>query len=36
MFIAHARARSSADPDPTGVVGVVDLLPKKTVVNIPG
>ena len=26
----------SADPDPTGAVGVVDLLPKQTIVNIPG
>lgn len=26
----------SADPNPTGAVGVVDLLPKKTIVNIPG
>ncbi len=26
----------SADPDPTGAVGVVDLLPNKTIVNLPG
>ena len=26
----------SADPDPTGAVGVVDLMPEKTIVNIPG
>jgi hydrogenase small subunit len=26
----------SADPDPTGAVGVADLLPKKSIVNIPG
>jgi len=26
----------SADPNPTGAVGVADLLPKKTIVNIPG
>ncbi len=26
----------SADPDPTGAVGVADLLPKSTIVNIPG
>jgi hydrogenase small subunit len=26
----------SADPDPTGAVGVVDLLPKKAIVNLPG
>jgi hydrogenase small subunit len=26
----------SADPDPTGAVGVVDLLPDKSIVNIPG
>src|SRR5271157_4421337 len=26
----------SADPNPTGAVGVVDLLPEKTIVNIPG
>jgi len=26
----------SADPDPTGAVGVADLLPNKTIVNLPG
>jgi hydrogenase small subunit len=26
----------SADPDPTGAVGVADLLPNKSIVNIPG
>ena len=26
----------SADPDPTGAVGVADLMPKKTIVNLPG
>jgi hydrogenase small subunit len=26
----------SADPDPTGAVGVADLLPHKSIVNIPG
>ncbi len=26
----------SADPDPTGAVGVVDLLPNKAIVNLPG
>ena len=26
----------SADPDPTGAVGVADLMPKSTIVNIPG
>jgi hydrogenase small subunit len=26
----------SADPDPTGAVGVVDLLPSQTIVNLPG
>jgi hydrogenase small subunit len=26
----------SADPNPTGAVGVADLLPQKTIVNIPG
>src|SRR5271157_3267241 len=26
----------SADPDPTGAVGVADLLPNKTIINIPG
>jgi len=26
----------SADPNPTGAVGVADLLPRKTIVNIPG
>ena len=26
----------SADPAPTGAVGVADLLPKKTIVNLPG
>jgi len=26
----------SADPDPTGAVGVVDLMPEKSIVNIPG
>jgi hydrogenase small subunit len=26
----------SADPDPTGAVGVADLLPKHSVINIPG
>jgi hydrogenase small subunit len=26
----------SADPDPTGAVGVADLLPNSTIVNIPG
>jgi hydrogenase small subunit len=26
----------SADPDPTGALGVADLLPKKTIVNLPG
>ena len=26
----------SADPDPTGAVGVADLLPDKSIVNIPG
>lgn len=26
----------SADPDPTGAVGVADLLPAKSVINIPG
>jgi hydrogenase small subunit len=26
----------SADPDPTGAVGVTDLMPGKTIVNIPG
>jgi hydrogenase small subunit len=26
----------SADPDPTGAVGVVDVMPVKTIVNIPG
>jgi hydrogenase small subunit len=26
----------SADPDPTGAVGVVDLMPDKSIVNIPG
>jgi len=26
----------SADPDPTGAVGVVDLMPNKTIVNLPG
>jgi hydrogenase small subunit len=26
----------SADPDPTGAVGVADLMPQKTIVNIPG
>jgi NiFe hydrogenase small subunit HydA len=26
----------SADPDPTGAVGVVDLMPSQTIVNLPG
>jgi len=26
----------SADPDPTGAVGVADLMPSKTIVNLPG
>lgn len=26
----------SADPDPTGAVGVVDLMPEKSIVNLPG
>jgi hydrogenase small subunit len=26
----------SADPDPTGAVGVADLMPEKTIVNLPG
>jgi hydrogenase small subunit len=26
----------SADPDPTGAVGVADLLPAKTIINVPG
>jgi hydrogenase small subunit len=26
----------SADPDPTGAVGVADLLPQQTIVNLPG
>lgn len=26
----------SADPDPTGAVGVADLMPEKSIVNIPG
>ncbi len=26
----------SADPDPTGAVGVADLMPEKSVINIPG
>ena len=26
----------SADPDPTGAVGVADLMPHKTIVNLPG
>jgi hydrogenase small subunit len=26
----------SADPDPTGAVGVADLLPEKSIINVPG